>query len=164
MFVFIRGLPGVGKTSIANSLAEKLQWKVISIDAFKKQLMNELPNADFVSEIVPASYQKGFEILEKYIDENVIIEEVFRNKEFVEKILIFCQQNNIPFQWFKIIRDKRLLQEVNSERKRTIKNDLEILNMFEEQINRIDIKNEVEIKNTASVEEVVKEIIQNLKF
>jgi len=161
MIIFIRGLPGSGKTTISNLLAEKLQWQVIHADEFKKELMKQNPEANFIQEIVPGSYKKTIEKLQEYKDKNVIVEEVFRNKEFVQSVLDFCNQNCIHYKWFKIIHDETLLLQVYDERTRKVKMTKELYDLFKRQMNEIKIEGEIDIYNI-SIEDSVNSIVSNL--
>lgn len=160
MIIFLRGLPGSGKTTVAKLLAEKLSWNVVSIDKYKKELMEQNPEANFITEIIPGSYKKAFAEL-KDKKENLIVEEVFRNKEFVNQLLELCREENIENKWFKITRDMSEIIKTNDERKRGIKNTPEILTMMENQLNEIVIEDEIQIKNEL-VEESVDEILKTL--
>jgi len=42
MIIFLGGLPGSGKTTITKLLSEKLDWKLFSIDRYKKELMEKI--------------------------------------------------------------------------------------------------------------------------
>jgi shikimate kinase len=161
MIIFLRGLPGSGKTTIAKELAEKLNTELISIDKYKKELMSEKPEANFVKEIVPESYKRALLELKNKKD-NLIVEEVFRNKEFVSNIEELCNQENINAIWFKITRTMEDIITTNNERKRGIKNTPEVLEMMNTQLNEIKIKNEIEIKNV-SIDESVDTILKTIQ-
>jgi dephospho-CoA kinase len=163
MILFIRGLPGSGKTTISKLLAERLQWDVIHADEFKKELMKQNPEANFVKEIVPTAYEKTLEKIQEYKSTNVIVEEALRNKDFVQKLLHFCAENNIKNQWFKILRDKSILLEVNDERKRKVKNTPELLDMFEQQMNDIKIEGEIEVDNNKTTQECFNVILEHVR-
>lgn len=162
MIIFIRGLPGSGKTTISDKVAEKLGWNVVHADEFKKELMRQKPDADFVREIVPASYKLTLGKLGTYKNSSVIIEEVFRNKEFVQSVLDFCNKNSIKYQWFKIIRDENLLLQVYAKRTRKVKMTKDLHDMFKQQMNDIKIEGEVTINNE-NIDKCVEEIIGHFR-
>lgn len=43
MFLFIRGLPAAGKSSVAKELEKKFSWKVVSLHAFKDVIFAIIP-------------------------------------------------------------------------------------------------------------------------
>lgn len=161
MILFLRGLPGTGKTTIANVLAAQLQWDVVHVDALKKEYMEAHPGADFRTVVVPASYDKALEVLQGYTFKNVIVEEVFRDEAFVRRVLDFCDQNNVQYQWFKIIRDKEHLLEVNDERRRAIQNNPAILDSMERKMNAIVLEGEIDIHNQ-TLEDSVQKILETI--
>jgi 2-phosphoglycerate kinase len=161
MIIFIRGIPGSGKTSIADKLGEKTGRKVIHVDDFKKEMMTQNPKAFFTEEVIPYSYKKTLEALEKYKGEDLIIEEIFKNKDFVRSVLDFCDKNNISYKWFIITRDIKKILEVNESRTRKVKNTLESLEKMQGEIDAMKIEGEVVIKNE-SVEGSVQKIVESV--
>ena len=163
MIIFIRGLPRSGKTTISNTLAEKLKWKVIHVDDFKKELMDQNPKAFFIQEVVPYSYKKTLEELEKNKGSDLIVDELFRNKDFVQEALNFCNKNNISYRWFNIERDMDKLVEANENRLGKVKPTPEILKRMKEEIDGATIEGEVKIYN-GNIKECVQEIFDLLKI
>ena len=159
MIIFIRGLPGSGKTTISNRVGEKLRWEVVHVDQFKKEIMKQNPEADFIKEVVPRSYQKTLEKLQEYKEKNAVVEEVFRNAGFVQSVIDFCDHNSIKYQWYKIIRDEELLLNIYDERTRKVKMTKELHDLFKQQMNDIKIEGEIEILNTS-----VGECVERIKF
>jgi len=72
--------------------------------------------------------------------ENIIVEEISRNKEFVESILDICVENKIENKWFKITRDMSDIIKTNEERKRGVKNTPETLEIMKSQIDVNEIE------------------------
>jgi adenylate kinase family enzyme len=161
MIIFIRGIPGSGKTVIADKLAEKIGWKVIHIDDFKKEFSDKNPKAFFIEEVVPYSYKKTLEILENYKNENIIVEEIFRNRDFVQQISDFCDKNNITNRWFNIVRDIKKVLETNEMRNRKVKNMAKTLESMRQQIDDVKIEKEITINNE-NIDESVQKIFNNL--
>ncbi len=158
MIIFLRGLPGTGKTVISNKLAQILRCEVIHVDDFKGELMKRKPGANFLKEVVPYSYERTLDKLSKHKGSDVVVEEIFRNEGFVQRVMNFCDQNKIKATWFKITRDRKFLLEVDDKRTRKIKNDEETLMRMEDQIHSIRIDGEVLIDNQ-NIEESVNMIL-----
>ena len=164
MIIFIRGMPGNGKTTISNILAGKLNWEAIHVDYYKDEFMRQNPGALFFGEAVPYSYKKIIDKLSN-TKNNVIVEEIFRNKDFVQMILNLCKKNYIQYQWFKLVRKKKDLLPI----KRKIRNTLKDLEAMEKQIDDIKIEGEIMIDNQSvdgSVEKIYNRIVtqkQNLQ-
>ena len=153
MFIFIRGLPGSGKTTISNKLAEQLHWDVIHVDHYKTEFISQNQDAYITKEFIPYSHKKTLEKLSD-IKNNVIIEELFWNNDFIQALLSFCKKNNIQYQWFKLIRDKKTLLSI----KRKIRNTFKDFETMEKQIDDIKIKDEI-IINNQNTDETIKQIL-----
>lgn len=155
MIIFIRGLPGTGKTTISSALSDKLDWRIINIDHYKNEFIDQNPNARLSKEFIPHSHKKFLEELSKIKkDDDLIVEELFWNKDFVKDILDLCKENNIQYQWFKLVRDEKILLSV----KRKIRNTFKDFETMEKQINDIKIKGETIIHNQ-NINESVKQIL-----
>ena len=120
MIIFLRGLPGTGKTVISNILAERLHCAVMHVDDFKRDFRKQYPQADFIKEVVPHSYAKTLEQIGEYASKDLIVEEIFRNEDFVRSLVDFISKNSIKAFWFKIVRDEKLLLEVDAARDRKV--------------------------------------------
>ncbi len=160
MIIFLRGLPGSGKTTIANLLSDKKGWKVISIDEYKKEIMKEYPEAHFITEIVPLSYKRALEEIDK-VTGDVIVEEILRNKDFVEQLNELNKTKKVETKWFKIVRNMEDIVKTNAERKRKVKPTSETLIKMNEQLNSIVIEGEIVINNE-SPEDSVEKILSSL--
>lgn len=163
--IILRGLPGSGKSTIAEKLSDKLGGKVIYGDSFKREFMSA--NTDFKNEeVFEYSHNKIFNEIEKYFSQKeklVIVEELFDNKEFVEKIKVFCKENNIEIFWFYIKRDLEKLLEIENKRERKIKNTIEDFKKLKKDIENIKNSEEFIVVNDKSIEDSVKSILENLK-
>ena len=163
MIIFLRGLPGSGKTVIADALAERLNWKVVHVDEFKRELRKKNPNADFLKEIVPASYHIALHNLEEQKDSDLVVEELFNDRTFVENVLKVCEKNNIPCRWFKVVRDKKDVLHINTNniRKRTVVNSPEAIEVIERELEEVKIGGEMDIYNR-TIDQSVDEILSEL--
>ena len=162
--ILLAGLPGSGKTTIADALAERLNWKVVHVDEFKRELMKKDPNANFLKEIVPASYQEVMRKLIERKESELVVEELCNDRKFVEDVQDFCKKNGIGCRWFKIIRDKETILHINvhNTRERTVVNSPEIIDMLERQLEEIKIDGEVDIYNR-TIDQSVDEILSKLE-
>ncbi len=163
--VILRGLPGCGKTTIAEKLSEKLDGKVIYGDSFKREFM--ATNINFKNEdVFRYAHNKIFNEIEKYFNQKekiVVAEELFDNKEFVERIKSFCEENNIEIFWFYIQRDLEKLLEIEDKRERKIKNTIEDFDNLQNSLNEIKNEGEIIIDNNGIIEDCVDFILKNLE-
>ena len=156
--IILRGVPGCGKTTIAEVLLKKLNATYMNIDKFKF-----MPNSGDRYRRRAFAYKKTIEELDK-IKKNsgyVIVDEVFDNKEFVENIIKFTRENNIKYNSFYITRRLEELVKTEETRNRHVKNDVNNFIELAKAIESVEIENELIIKNI-NINESVKLIIKKL--
>ena len=158
--IILRGLPGVGKSVIADKLAEKLNNStVIHVDDFKVECRKKHKDYNF-GDVCKYSYEKTLQKLSSCSSEEVIIiEEIFDNKDFVNNKIKFCKENNIESYWFHLKRDIKKLLEVENKRKRKIKNTLDDFETLQNNINKVKIANEKTILNNGDIDNSVNAIL-----
>ncbi|MDD2935400.1 MAG: AAA family ATPase [Candidatus Pacebacteria bacterium] len=160
--IILRGLPGCGKSTIAEILSENLECSVVYGDFFKREFL--VKNKNF-QEACEYSYKKIFEEVEKYAEkkeEVVIIEELFDNKEFVERIKNFCRENNIQIYWFYIKRELEKLLEVEQKRDRKIKNTVDDFKKLQDSLNEIKNEGEIVVDNNGNIEESINFVLNKI--
>ena len=155
--IFIRGLPGTGKTTIAKQLARKFNARYLNIDEFKIKAKT----GDFKKDCLYAYKMTldSLSLLRK--DKNInyiIMEEIFYNKKFVNDLIKFTKDNHFLSYWFQVKRSLRDLLKVESLRKRKIKNIKNDFHYLQKGIDSIKIKDEKVIKNLV-ISSTVKKII-----
>lgn len=161
MIIFLRGLPGSGKTTIADLLGKRLGWLVVHVDESKTEYMNAHPDASFKDEVVPHAQKIFMEKLESYKDEDLVVEETFWIENFVINILEFCEINRINSKWFLIERDMSQILETNEARTRRIKNTPSGLQNMSNRMKDIKIDGEIVVDNM-NIEDSVETIYNSI--
>lgn len=160
--IIIRGIPGTGKTKISEILGKIIvDSEIIRGDNFKIQAMK---NKKTFAESLEISYKKilfKLESLYKNKRKIVIVEEVLCSKEFYDKLHNFIVKTKSEALWFRLTRPIGKLLEVESKRKRKIKNSEEDLIKLSRELDLIKIEGEVIIKNDNLIFSV-KNILENL--
>ena len=163
--IILRGLPGCGKSTIAEYLSKKLGCDVIYGDFFKREFVKN--NTNFKSEdIYNYAHNKILEELENAFNEKkevLIIEELFENKNFVEDVKSFCNKNKIEIKWFYIQRDLEKLLETENNRERKVKNTLDDFKKLKEDLDSIKNEWEIKVDNNGIIEESVSFILEKLQ-
>lgn len=146
--IFIRGLPGTGKTAVAEILKRELaNSEVISVDNFK---LASLKNGDNFESAKNFAYTQTIRRLyELYLmgKEFVIIDELICEKEFLGKLFSFINETNSEFISFRILRKLKFILEVEKTRNRKIKNTIDDFDKLKKDIEKLKIPNEVLIAN-----------------
>jgi len=146
--IIIRGLPGTGKTAVSELLKRNLpNSEIINADDFKLESMQDGKTFENAKK---TAYEKSLKNLYEFYSSGkdyVILEELICEKEFLNKLLSFLAQTNSVSYWFRLMRKLRYLLEVESMRKRKIKNSLADFNKLKKDLDSLKIKDEHIIKN-----------------
>lgn len=157
--ILIRGLPGSGKSIIADKLHQKLEYsKVIHIDDFKKQYLQT--SSDFEAAKIFA-YEKTQLFLKEFVNSKIkiiILEELFYESNFVNQIKKTAP--NYILIPIRIIRPMSELLEIDSKRNRKIKNTEQDFINIQEGMLKIKFDSEIIIQNSLSVD--IQDLIEGL--
>jgi len=143
--IFIRGLPGTGKTIIAKILKQIfLNAEIICVDKFKLQAMKK---GNSFEESQKIAHKKTLEKLNSINKEYIIVEELICDRDFYNELKDFVDRTKSRAYWFRLMRPLDKLLEVEKSRKRKIKNSKEDFDKLKEDIESCKIENEYLIKN-----------------
>lgn len=145
--IVIRGLPGVGKTVVSEILEEIFEAEVIHVDNFKLKEMKSGKSVEKSREIAYEQALKKLYLLYKKNRDYIILEEIIHEKDFLGKLYKFVNETMSQAYWFRLMRPIEKLLEVESNRKRRIKNTKEDLFKLKQDIESCKIKGECWIKN-----------------
>jgi tRNA uridine 5-carbamoylmethylation protein Kti12 len=146
--IFIRGLPGTGKTAIAEILKKELpNSESISVDNYKLEAIKNGENFESAknfayTETIRKLYE--FYLMEK---DFCIVDELICEKEFLGKLYSFINKTKSNAYWFRVLRKLNFLLEVERGRKRIIKNTIDDFDRLKRDIKKLKIPNEVFIAN-----------------
>lgn len=167
--IILRGLPGSGKTELANKLAVDLGAEVLHIDYLKTQIMKDFPGQFTWPRVKAMAYDKTIEYLTEQKENGVqiiILEELLQRKSFVDRLQNFCREQGIEMAWFRLKRgmDKLIEVENGSARaNRPAHNRPEDFEKIEREIRQAEVVGEIEINNNGSLDETMKEISSRIK-
>ena len=147
--IFIRGLPGAGKSSLAASLAENLvlrlyETRLISSDQYKLEACRR--GLDFPAARQEA-YRKTIEEIRATEADYLITEEIICDLGFYKQLQQVASQVGERSYWFRINRPIEQLMEVEKTRKRKVKNSYEDFQSLKQQMDAIKIPGEIQIDN-----------------
>ncbi|MFH1151738.1 MAG: hypothetical protein V1788_01280 [Nanoarchaeota archaeon] len=144
--ILIRGVPGTGKTKVANILGQILQnSQVIHVDNFKVKAMKKGKTFKEAQEI---AYDDVLDKLGLFQDKkHIILEEIVCDKTFWNRINRFYHESKADFYGFRLLRKIDELLEVESQRKRKVKNTKEDFSKLKQDIESLKVPREHLIKN-----------------
>lgn len=146
--IFIRGVPGVGKTTVAKILGQIIpNSQVIHVDEFKIKAMKK---GKGVEESRKIAYEKTLEKLYSLSSQDFVyltLEEIICDKDFLEGLIEFLNKTKSRSHWFRLMRPLNKLLEIELNRKRKIKNTQEDLFKLKQEIESLKIRSEYWIKN-----------------
>ncbi|MCK4918598.1 MAG: AAA family ATPase [Candidatus Pacebacteria bacterium] len=160
--IILRGLPGCGKSVIADKLGLYFNNEVVHGDNFKLRYLEN--NSDF-KKALEFSYDKIFKKIKELFEngsEIIVVEELFNNKNLIDKIYNFCKEKEIEIKSFYVKRDLEKLLEVENNRNRKIKNTKKDFEKLEYEIKEIGIENEIIIDNNGTIESSVEIILEKI--
>lgn len=106
--IFLAGLPAVGKSTIARSLASKFNGSVLDIDRIKRELVD--PDTVSTSIDPPEVRWKCYEQAAKEVlssleagELTVVVDEVFHIHELREKIEYLFLEKKVKVDWIEVI-------------------------------------------------------------
>lgn len=146
--IFIRGIPGTGKT-IVSEILEKIfpNSEIICVDDFKLKAMKDGKSFEESQKIAYEQTLKELHLFHKQNKNDVILEEIICEKDFLDKLNWFLYETQTKAYWFRLMRKVKELLKVESNRNRQIKNTQEDLFKLKQEIESLKIENEYLIKN-----------------
>jgi len=162
--IILRGLPGCGKSTIAEKLKERLNIPVVFGDTFKRNFMKQNSNSEN-EDVFQYAYDKIFKKIKELFEigeEIVIVEELFNDKDLIQQIQSFCKEKDIEVKSFLIKRDLEKLLEVEEGRERKIKNTKEDFENLRKELEDVNIENEIVVNNNGVIEDSVYFVLEKI--
>lgn len=148
LFIFIRGVPGTGKTIVSKLLKKELiNSEIINVDDFKIKAIKEGGTFEDAKKI---AYDKSLSKLYEFHSSKkdyIILEELICEKEFLNKINSFLKRTKSDYCWFRLMRKIKDILIIENKRERKLKNNLEDFKKIKKEIELLKIKKEYWIKN-----------------
>ena len=167
--VVIRGLPGTGKSLVADELAKRMEGtEAIHVDNFKQEAMGWLKDKhDGVKESRIYAYNKAIERLKELysLGKNGIVEELVCDAGFFIDLMNFSKREKVRPYWFRIERPLEELLEVEKGRKRKVKNSYLDFEMLRSEIDKLKADGEVYLVNSkdVSIDRTVSKILKAIE-
>lgn len=112
MVIFIRGLPGSGKTTLANKIASKENYTILEADMWFE---DDEGNYNFDPKELGKAHEwcyKSFKELLKQGNRNVIVSNTFVHLWEIDNYISFCEEMKIEYKIFKTIGNYGSIHDV----------------------------------------------------
>ncbi|MDI6806284.1 MAG: AAA family ATPase [Candidatus Aenigmarchaeota archaeon] len=117
MLLVFCGLPGTGKTTVANIVAKKLGGVVISTDYIRKKLFKKPTYQDWEKELV----YKAMCLLAEYLSKiNIcILDATFTKEQYRNAIKEVAKRNKVPIYFIEFVcNEKTILQRIAGKKRK----------------------------------------------
>jgi predicted kinase len=178
LIVVICGLPGVGKSLVAETLSKRLKKSVyINSDVVRKSLFGLSPYERVKPELVPIVYGRETservyeEIINKAIKEAklgkvVILDATFNRKRYQEKLIEASQKENIPVKFYLLVASDETIRtrlKIRERSKTASDANYETYKIMKESFEK---PNDCDIIDTEkfNLEEILKKIIREVSY
>lgn len=111
----LSGLPGVGKTFIANQISKKANAKVLNTDQIRKELF---PNPTYSSEESSKTYNELYSRAEKYLSsgQSVVLDATFTLQVGRKRVEQLADKNSVQVQFIRVTCDEQTTKRRIRER------------------------------------------------
>ncbi len=117
MLILVCGLPGTGKTTVAEAIAKKAKAAVLSTDILRKEMMNDPSYSATEKTMV---YGMLFSMAEMMLKtRNVVLDGTFYRKDLRDRAREIAAAAKSGFRMVEVVCDERLIRERLEKRKKT---------------------------------------------
>ena len=114
--ILVCGLPGSGKTTVANKIAEKTESLVFSTDVVRKEIFDKPAYDKKEKDMV---YNLIFDMAEKFLKsaKNVVLDGTFYRKELRKRVSDTAKKMKSDFHIVHVVCEESLIRERMEKRK-----------------------------------------------
>jgi len=118
--IVLHGLPGVGKTTLSEKIAQMIDAKVLGSNYIRRQIFGcdayhciNVPLMPFTTQEVHLSYRTILYCAELVLSlgKNVVMDATFQKKEYVEMAKEVAKKTNSEFYLIKVVCDEAVCKE-----------------------------------------------------
>lgn len=155
--VVVCGLPGVGKTTVAREIVDRLDARLVRTDVVRKEILTEPRYTEAETQLV---YEEALDRARETLQEgtDVVIDGTFRDREYRIRALETAEEVDVEFRLVRVVCDedvvrRRIQERVDDESDA----DFEVHQMFRETFDRVALQHET-IDNSGSLTETRRQV------
>ncbi|MFC7096896.1 AAA family ATPase [Halobaculum marinum] len=136
--VVVCGLPGAGKTTVAEAVAERLDATLLRTDVVRKELF---PEPAYTSDESRRTYEAVFDRADETLatGESVVLDGTFRRSRRRERARSLARGHDAPFRLLKVACDEAVAKaRIRSREGDASDADVEVYDILREEFEPID--------------------------
>ena len=158
--VVVCGLPGVGKTTVAESVAERVDGRLLRTDVVRKDLFSDPEYTDEESRTVyDAVFDRARETLEA--ERAAVLDGTFKEADLRERARSLAESTGAEFRLVKVECDEADVRERISEREDDASDaDFGVHELYRESFEAVSLDH-VTVDNSAGLEHARRQVVEH---
>lgn len=155
--VAVCGLPGVGKTTVAELIADRIGGRLVRSDVVRKEILVEPRYSEAETELV---YEAALERARETIADGrpAVVDATFRERDYRIRALEVAEELSVPFRLVHVTCDEDVVRRRIRERTGDASDaDFEVHQMFRESFDRVALEH-VTVDNSGPREETRRQV------
>jgi predicted kinase len=156
-FVVVCGLPGVGKTTVAEDIAERLDGRLLRTDVIRKEILSD---PDYTEEEARMVYHEMFDRASEIIEDggSTVLDGTFKEEGYREHATALSETLDVEFRLVKVECAEDVVRErIEGREDDESDADFEIHTMYRDQFDPISMDH-VTVDNSEGMAETTRQI------
>lgn len=157
MLVVVCGLPGVGKSTVAAAVADRIDGRRLRTDVVRKDI---LPDPQYTPEetgmVYGELFRRGYETVQA--GTSVVFDGTFKNRTFRQRAHALAGELDAEFRLFHVVCDTAVVRERIAAREGDVSDaDFEVHTTLREQFEPIELDH-VTVDNSDGLDRTLREV------
>ncbi|MFC7082359.1 AAA family ATPase [Halorussus caseinilyticus] len=155
--VVVCGLPGVGKTTVAEDIAERLDARLLRTDVIRKEILSD---PDYTEEEARMVYREMFDRAREEVEDggNVVLDGTFKDTRYRNRATVVSESLEADFRLVKVeCAEEEVRDRIESREDDESDADFEIHAMYREQFDPISMDH-LTVDNSEGIAETTRQV------
>lgn len=155
--VVVCGLPGVGKTTVAEDIAERLDGRLLRTDVIRKEILSD---PDYTEEEAQMVYREMFDRASEIVEDGgrAVLDGTFKEESYREHAIAVSESLNADFRLVKVECAEEVVRErIGSREDDESDADFEVHTMYRDQFDPISMDH-VTVDNSEGMAETTRQV------
>jgi predicted kinase len=155
--VVVCGLPGVGKTTVAEDIAERVDGQLLRTDVIRKEI---IPDPDYTEEESRMVYAELFERARETITDGnaAVLDGTFKDATNRDRAMELCESLDVGFRLVKVECAEDVVRErIRSREDDASDADFEVHAMYRDRFEPISVEH-LTVDNSDGIEETTRQV------